>query len=95
MSSEKTRSGRKKITLECDMGPGRDVFVAGSFNGWHPKRKPMQPLDENGTYRAVLMLPRGTHEYKFVVDGQWCADTNNPNWVLNDCGTLNSVLSVE
>ena len=37
----------------------------------------------------------GTYEYKFCVDGQWQPDPENPNFMPNDLGTLNSVLVVE
>ena len=42
-----------------------------------------------------MMLEPGTYEYKFVVDGEWKLDSNNPNFAPNDLGTLNSVLVVE
>ena len=36
----------------------------------------------------------GDHQYKFVVDGEWRLDAANPNFVPNDFGTLNSLLTV-
>lgn len=87
-------TGKKKVTLECAADPKCEVFVAGSFNGWNPRRKPMKALDGDNRYRATLMLPSGRHEYKFVIGDEWCIDENNTEWVPNDHGTLNSVLSV-
>ena len=42
--------------------------IAGSFSGWS-RRHPMHRSGNDFTY--VHMLPRGKHEYKFIVDGHW------------------------
>ena len=54
-------------------------------------------LEDNGAgeYTAVLQLPAGRHEYKFVVDDVWTNDPQNPETVPNDCGSMNNVLIVE
>ena len=36
----------------------------------------------------------GRYEYKFIVNGVWQIDDNNPNFVSNDMGSLNSVIEV-
>jgi len=87
-------AGRKRIKLECDADPGCKVFVAGTFNNWNPTRKPMKPAGDDGRYKAVLMLPPGEHEYKFVVNGDWRIDGSNPQWTPNDVGSLNSVINI-
>ena len=69
--------------------------MAGSFNDWDPEAKPLLNRKGTGIYTGVLMLPPGDYEYKFVVDGEWCIDENNPCFSANDLGTLNSVLKVE
>jgi type 1 glutamine amidotransferase len=40
------------------------------------------------------MLPPGTFEYKFLVDGQWVADPRNERVCLNSFGTTNSIVRV-
>lgn len=67
---------------------------AGTFNDWTPDR-PLLDKEGNGVYSCRMMLEPGTYEYKFVVDGEWKLDSNNPNFAPNDLGTLNSVLVVE
>ena len=54
-------------------------------------------VDKNndGVYVGILMLEPGTYEYKLVVNGEWRIDENNPNFVPNVLGTLNSVIVVE
>ena len=86
---------RRRIVLTADLGPGKNVSVAGNFNDWDPSAKPMLDKDGNGIYRCTLLLKPGSYEYKFVIDGVWCVDTNNPNFAPNDLGTLNSWLIVE
>ncbi len=86
--------GRKRVCLECTAEPGAEVFVAGTFNGWNPAKKPMKPVDGGGRYQAVLLLPPGEHEYKYVVGQDWRLDDQNPQWRPNPLGTANSVLRV-
>jgi len=78
--------------FQVSADPGSDVFVTGTFNNWNPFQCRM--LDESGTgiFRIALKLPPGRHEYKFVVNGEWRSDPNYPDWVVNEHGTLNSVI---
>ena len=48
--------------------PASEVFLAGSFNGWHPQMFPMIEAEGGGWVKDVT-LPPGTHEYRFVADG--------------------------
>lgn len=52
------------------------VLLAGAFNGWSTTATPM--TRDGDTWSAVIPLQPGKHEYKFVVDGQWTADPDNP-----------------
>lgn len=94
MTANRRPTGKKRVTLDCDAEPGRDVFVSGTFNNWDARRKPMKAVEGSGRYRAVLMLPPGQYEYKFVVDDDWRIDVNNPHWIPNGFGSLNSVIDV-
>ena len=84
---------RRVINLVYEDAPGKEVFAAGSFNNWKPE-KPLLDKDNTGVYRCQLRLEPGTYQYKFMVDGNWCLDENNPNFTPNDFGTLNSLLIV-
>lgn len=53
------------------------VAWAGDFNGWSGTANPMQKGD-GGVWSVVIPLKAGDHAYKFVVDGQWFADPENP-----------------
>ena len=56
----------------------------------------MQLQDCGGKlHKAVLELPAGYYEYKFIIDGEWLLDDTNPNFSANDFGTLNSFFVLE
>ena len=66
------------------------VSWAGEFNGWSAAANPLVK-GEKGVWSAVIALPAGEHQYKFVVDGQWVADPEN-SATAGDMG--NSVVRV-
>ena len=49
----------------------------------------------SGVYSAKIKLAPGSYQYKFVIDGTWCADPENVNAVPNGHGTFNSVVTVK
>jgi hypothetical protein len=65
-----------KITFRPQTA-AKTVTVAGTFNGWNAATHPMRRTGR--TWTATVLLPSGTHEYKFVVNGeQWIADPSAP-----------------
>ena len=92
MGSPTTR-GKRRVAFKLLAAPGSEVYVAGTFNGWDETRKRL--FYKDGVYTATMMLERGRHEYKFIIDGIWCVDPDCPDWVPNDQGSLNSVITVE
>jgi len=83
----------KNVVLTVHAEKGKAVYVAGEFNNWNPTAKKMS--FKAGVYSATLKLAAGTYQYKFVIDGTWCADPENANAVPNDHGTFNSILTVK
>ena len=81
-----------KVQFRLEAANARSVAVAGSFNNWNPKKMPLVK-DANG-WTATLLLPRGSYEYRFVVDGAWMSDPSARESVANGYGESNSVLSV-
>ena len=60
--------------------PCEAVYLAGAFNEWKPADHKMAGPDAEGRYTTTLKLGKGTHEYKFVVDGKkWRSDPGNPD----------------
>jgi len=75
-----------------DSGAG-SVTLAGSFNGWNATDNPLTD-DGQGNWAIVQALDPGEHEYKFVVDGAWFADPENPDTKTDPYGGSNSLVIV-
>ena len=87
------KEAAKNVTFTVHADKGKAVYVAGEFNKWNPTAKKM--AYKAGIYTATVKLAAGTYQYKFVIDGTWCADPENVNSVANDQGTFNSVIEVK
>lgn len=88
------KAAEKSVTFTVRADPGKSVYLAGCFNQWNSTGKKMLDKKNEGVYTASLKLAPGRYEYKFVIDGVWCADPENLDFVQNDHGTLNSVIVV-
>ena len=84
----------KKVEFEISAPKARWVGVAGDFNGWKPDNL-VAKKDRNGAWKATAIVPEGTHEYKFVIDGSWITDPKCSRRSVNSFGTENSVLVVK
>ena len=90
-----TKSAKKSVTFTVHAEKGKAVYLAGSFNEWSTTAKKMAYKAKNGLYSATVQLAPGEYQYKFVIDGTWCADPENENSVKTDQGTFNSVVIVK
>lgn len=84
----------QEIEFEFDAPMAGEVYLAGEFNEWSPTADPMEK-GADGIWRVTLALKPGRYEYKFVVDGDYIEDPNNPDTVPDPHGGQNSVLTVE
>jgi hypothetical protein len=74
-----------------------EVRIAGDFNGWIPDRgvdSRVQDEDGRRVWTKVLRLAPGTYQYRYVVDGEWREDPDNPRFVSGPVGGRNSLLVV-
>ncbi len=90
----------KQVELCCHAPEAQAVFVAGTFNDWRPDATPLR-RQADGHWRSTLPLPHGHHEFKFIVDGQWCCEPGCehefqgcPKCVPNEFGTMNRFVDV-
>ena len=83
----------KKVRFKVKAAPGNEVLLAGTFNNWNPTANKMTPSGQ-GYYAAVVALPAGRYEYKYVIDGAWCLDNTCDQTVPNAFGTLNNVIEI-
>lgn len=94
-SSSKAREAKpnkRRVNFQTKADPGSSVYIAGSFNGWQSRKKMKE--ERKGHFATNMMLAKGSHEYKFIVDGEWIADTECMDFVPNEMGTINSVVRV-
>jgi len=52
------------------------VILSGNFNQWRTAELQMEKTPSGWKYD--YMLPPGNYEYKFIVDGKWIIDPDNP-----------------
>ncbi|XP_057306944.1 5'-AMP-activated protein kinase subunit beta-2-like isoform X1 [Hydractinia symbiolongicarpus] len=70
---------------------GKEVYLSGSFNDWKT-RIPM--TFSGGEFAAIIELPRGTHQFKYLVDGNWIHDPNQKT-IDDTFGGRNNVIVVK
>mmetsp|Transcript_13183 Transcript_13183/g.40547 ORF Transcript_13183/g.40547 Transcript_13183/m.40547 type:complete len:246 (-) Transcript_13183:74-811(-) len=69
---------------------GHSVSVTGAWDQWQ-SRHPMFKIGNEFTTK--LLLPLGTFQYKYIVDGEWRSDSNQPT-ERDEHGNLNNVVEV-
>ena len=87
----------RQVELHFRDTEASDVRIAGDFNGWVPDKGVRSVIESHGNTRVwtkVLQLPPGTYEYRYVVDGEWREDPDNPNSIESPAGRPHSVLIV-
>ena len=71
------------------------VHVAGAFNDWAQSPEDgwdLQRDPETGLFVGAFPLIPGQYAYKFVVDGRWVPDPDNPRDEPDGFGGVNSLL---
>lgn len=71
----------------------KEVTLVGDFSNWQESECPMRRA-KDGNWKKLVQLNPGRYEYRFVVDGHWWTDPENPDRQQNPYGQDNSVLVV-
>jgi len=82
------------VLFKFHAAPRSKVYIAGDFNNWDPTALKLG-YHGKGVYSAIVLLPLGTYEYKFTVNGEWCNGQDCNDQVTNAFGTMNNRLIVE
>ncbi|HEX5068356.1 MAG TPA: AAA family ATPase [Myxococcota bacterium] len=88
---------RREVVVRFRDLRASDVRIAGDFNGWVPDKGVRSLIETEGTARVwtkILRLPPGRYQYRYVVDGEWREDPENPETANGPVGGRNSVLVV-
>jgi hypothetical protein len=82
-----------QVVVSLSAPEAKEVYVAGDFNNWKlDEDSRMQAI--NGTWSKTINLKSGRYRYRFVIDGKWVDDPNNPNKEMNPYGEMDSFLEV-
>jgi chromosome partitioning protein len=95
--AREVEQANREIVIRFRNRDAADVRLAGDFNGWIPDKDVQSTVESEGSTRVwtkVLSLPPGTYEYRYVVDGEWREDPENPLAVPGPVGGRNSILVV-
>ena len=82
---------RYVFTVKADQV--REICLAGDFNQWKVCDAPLLRVGE-GVWSITIDLPRGRHEYMFVIDGRWVTDPNAMGYSRDGFGNRNALLVV-
>lgn len=85
--------GDRGVEFVADFPDAVQVSVTGDFCEWSVEGIPLL-RQADGRWHLQLDVEAGCYEYKFIVDGVWKVDPNNPERVRNNYGQLNSILVV-
>jgi len=87
----------REVVIHFRDARASDVRIAGDFNGWVPDKGVRSLIESEGETRVwtkILQLPPGTYQYRYVVDGEWREDPENPEIISGSVGGRNSILVV-
>ena len=82
-----------EVNLTLSAPEAKQVHVAGDFNDWKVSDDSLMKR-ENGNWTIKFNLVPGRYRYRFVKDGEWLEDPNNPKQAKNPYGQLDSLIEV-
>jgi chromosome partitioning protein len=71
----------------------KEVFLVGDFNDWKLEESNRMKKDKD-IWTKRMKLGLGNYRYRFVIDGTWTEDPNNPNKQLNPYGQMDSLIEL-
>ena len=103
MARAATTSKRKEAGAQKKAAPSTEftlyapeaseVHLVGDFNDWNGADYKLRRF-KDGTWKKKVKLKPGRYEYRFVVDGDWWTDPENPDRQRNTFGSENSVATI-
>ncbi|HLY73629.1 MAG TPA: isoamylase early set domain-containing protein [Planctomycetota bacterium] len=88
-----THSTSRRIPFSVNAPRAEKVVVTGDFTDWSRDGVPLRRAS-NGQWGTVLSLSPGEHQYRLIIDGEWCDDPMAKKQVPNEFGGCNCVLEV-
>lgn len=73
LSVQQAQAQLRTVNFSVDMGeyaaPFDSVFVNGTWNGWCGTCEPLSDVDGDSIWTGTYMIPDGSHEFLFNLDG--------------------------
>lgn len=89
-------TNRIRVYLDLDAPLAKTVCVAGSFNEWNGENLALTRREDDGWWYIEMDVYPGRYAYKFVVDGNWILDPDNPDLDFDSGRDLhNSIFTAE
>ena len=79
-----------EIMVKARFPEAKEVHIVGDFNGWRADETTVMSR-QDGSWLKQLNLKPGQYHYRFVVDGQWLSDPENPLQEKNPYGEFDSL----
>ncbi|KAL1515644.1 hypothetical protein AB1Y20_002262 [Prymnesium parvum] len=89
---QQPRAGTNPTCLRWPHG-GKTAYICGSFTHWQKMPMQWRQTIHGGEWYKVIDLATGSHQYKFIIDGQWRHDHTAPT-VLDNLGNVNNCIVV-
>ncbi|MFC1804772.1 AAA family ATPase [Candidatus Omnitrophota bacterium] len=83
----------RDVTFSIRAPEAKNVHVAGEFNRWRLDEASRMDHD-NGVWSKRISLRPGKYHYRFVVDGKWMEDPDNPVQEKNPFGQMDSLIKI-
>ncbi len=83
-----------EIAFSFSAPEAKEVYLAADFNGWRIDQTSRMERNGHDSWTKRFKLHPGRYHYRFVVDGKWVEDPNNPTKEKNPFGEMNSLLEV-
>ena len=92
--NNKNEFSSKKYPFKFEYkGNGKSVLLAGSFLDNWANIKVMVKNSKNDIYERVVYLPKGKHQFKFIVDNKWVCSDQYPT-MPDERGIINNFIDL-
>lgn len=89
-TNEKNEMEGKVMTMFEWQEGGSMIYVSGNFSNW-TQWFVMTKNPITGYFELGLELPKGVHQFKFIVDGKWICSKHHPT-CKDEKGNVNNIL---
>ena len=83
-----------EVLFKLNAPEAKEVYITGDFNNWKLDENTRMSA-ENGNWMKKLNLRLGSYRYRFVIDGKWTEDPDNPTKEVNPYGEMDSLIDVK